>query len=67
MDPSAVANLTWLVDQAIDGVLHHLMSAIEESDRIVFGIRDEGGGIQELKEWSDGLPGDLVGWIKKFA
>jgi hypothetical protein len=59
--------LHWLAGQVVDTLLHHLMSAIEESDDMVFGIRDAEGQIQELKEWSDGLAGDLLGWIDKFA
>ncbi|SDT15088.1 hypothetical protein SAMN05444162_3244 [Paenibacillaceae bacterium GAS479] len=56
--------------QIVDTTLHYLLLAIEEEREINVSIKNEDGELIEVKELSDGLPGELYseeGWIIKYS
>jgi hypothetical protein len=59
-----------LVPKVVDTVLHHLLWAVEQSDdfRIAADIGEE--HVANLRDVSDGLPGELYsrnGWIARYS
>lgn len=52
-----------LIPQIVDTTLHHLMWTVEQQERVRLSV-DTGA---QLREVSDGLPGDLIGWREKFS
>ncbi len=59
-----------LIPEVVDTTLHHLLWTIEQLDilKILFSDTDE--TTCDIKELSDGLPGELYGdrgWIKRFS
>jgi hypothetical protein len=58
-----------LVPQVVDTTLHYLLLMIEETGLRV-SVQMPSGELQDLKEISDGLPGELYsdqGWIARFS
>ncbi|WP_411680974.1 hypothetical protein [Clostridium thailandense] len=61
--------LKWVISKTIDSSLHNLLLMIDENDEIDVEI-DNGETIDKIKEFSDGLCGELYtddGWIKRFS
>ncbi len=59
-----------LVPSVVDTVLHHLLWTLEQQQDVAIHIRVDGEDVQDLKEISDGLPGELYsteGWIARFS
>jgi hypothetical protein len=52
-----------LIPAIVDTTLHHLLWTIEQEQAISVSI----GGGGELRDLSDGLPGDLVGWRERYS
>jgi hypothetical protein len=55
-----------LIPRVVDTTLHQLLWAIEQTPRITLAIESDGATVN-LARVSDGLPGDLVGWISGFS
>ena len=58
-----------LIPGVVDTVLHHLLWAAEQESDLHVGIKMK-NGIEELRDISDGLPGELYtdeGWISRFS
>jgi hypothetical protein len=55
-----------LIPKIVDTTLHHLLWAIEQNERITLAMEARGSSIN-LAQVSDGLPGDLIGWIERFS
>src|SRR5580698_409199 len=54
-----------LVPEVVDTVLHHFMSMIDQHDDITISIQAANQPAENLKDISDGLPGELYsdeGW-----
>ena len=59
-----------LIPQVVDTTLHHLLWTIEQLDILKILLSDKEGTTCDIKEVSDGLPGELYGergWIKRFS
>ena len=59
-----------LIPQVVDTTLHHLLWTIEQLDILKILLSDKEGTTCDIKEVSDGLPGELygdLGWIKRFS
>jgi hypothetical protein len=59
-----------LIPQVVDTTLHHLLWTIEEIDTLKVLIANKDGNTCDIKEVSDGLPGELytdLGWISRFS
>ena len=59
-----------LIPQVVDTTLHHLLWTVEQVDALKILVSDKGGNICDVKEISDGLPGELysdLGWINRFT
>lgn len=62
--------VNWLIPQVVDTVLHHFLWTIEEHVGIDVIIKDESGNKCNIRDQSDGLPGELYtdeGWIARFS
>jgi hypothetical protein len=58
-----------LIPGVVDTVLHHLLWAAEQEADLQLGMKMK-DGIEELRDISDGLPGELYsdeGWISRFS
>ena len=58
-----------LIPGVVDTVLHRLLWAAEQESELHVGIKMK-NGIEELRDISDGLPGELYtdeGWISRFS
>jgi predicted PhzF superfamily epimerase YddE/YHI9 len=59
-----------LIPEVVDTTLHHLLWTIEQLDTLKIFLSDKDGTTCDIKEVSDGLPGELYGdrgWIKRFS
>ena len=62
--------LKWMLPKIVDQNLHNMLFMIEENEEVFLGINSDNGKLEELKELSDGLAGELYtedGWIQKFS
>jgi len=48
-------------------VLHQFLTQVEENQAIVLGVRGDDSGVTECKALSDGLSGDLWGWVEEYS
>jgi hypothetical protein len=58
-----------LIPGVVDTVLHHLLWTVEQESDLYVGVETD-NGIENLREISDGLPGELYsdeGWIARFS
>jgi len=58
-----------LIPGVVDTVLHHLLWTAEQESDLYVGVETD-NGIENLREISDGLPGELYsdeGWIARFS
>lgn len=61
--------LLQLIPGVVDTVLHRLLWTTEQQSDLKVGIRME-DGIEDLRDISDGLPGELYtdkGWIARYS
>jgi hypothetical protein len=61
--------LLQLIPGVVDTVLHHLLWTTEQQSDLQVGIKID-DRIEELREISDGLPGELYtddGWISRYS
>ncbi len=68
LDSDEMDAVSSIVPGIVDQVMHNLLAAVEDSDRVDFLIRN--GEEVRASEESDGLPGELYGargWIKRFS
>ena len=59
-----------LIPEVVDTTLHHLLWTVEQVDSLKILLSDKDGNICDIKEVSDGLPGELysdLGWINRFT
>ena len=62
--------LKWMLPKIVDQNLHNLLIMFEENDELFLGVNSENGELEEIKEISDGLAGELYtedGWIQRFS
>lgn len=70
MSPDQIDTVRILVPQIVDSCLHHLLWTLEQANEVEVNVRLPEGSAQEIREMSDGLPGELYGsngWIAKFS
>jgi hypothetical protein len=63
MHPDARKVLQMLIPAIVDTTLHHLLWTIEQEQRL--GLTMDGS--PQLRDVSDGLPGDYVGWKDRLS
>jgi len=59
-----------IIPQVVDTTLHHLLWTFDQFDNLKLLLLDKDGTTCDVKESSDGLPGELygdLGWIKRFT
>lgn len=59
-----------LYPQVVDTVLHHLLWTLEQEDSVDVIVKDDDKGTCNIRETSDGLPGELYsedGWIMRYS
>jgi len=59
-----------IIPQVVDTTLHHLLWTFDQFDNLKLLLLDKDGTTCDVKESSDGLPGELYGdsgWIKRFS
>jgi len=69
LDESARAVIKELVARVATTTLHHLLWGLEQTDDLALAF-ETAGNVANLKEISDGLPGELYGakgWIARFG
>lgn len=57
----------WLVPQIVDETLHHLLWTLEQEETINISVTGGDECVDSLREESDGLAGELDGWIPRFS
>ena len=67
LDPGQMALIQRLLPQVVDTVLHHLLWTLEQEESIDVAVRTAEGLVPSLREVSDGLAGELYGWIPRFG
>lgn len=68
--PEQIEVLKKLVPRVVDTTLHHLLWTVEQLDALKLSLSGDEGIPFDIKELSDGLPGELYGdrgWIKRFS
>lgn len=61
--------LLQLIPGIVDTVLHHLLWTVEQESDLQIGIKMD-DSIEDLRDISDGLPGELYtdkGWIARYS
>lgn len=59
-----------LVPEIVDRVLHHLLWTLEQSDTMRIAVQAGDESVENLRDVSDGLAGELhgdEGWIARFS
>lgn len=56
-----------LIPKVIDTTLHHLLWTLEQEESIDVAVKTPAGAVPSLREVSDGLAGELYGWIPRFS
>lgn len=64
--PEQIETLKLFIKEAVTTCMFNTMIMINESDEIKL-LTDSGCGEKELREISDGLEGDLWGWLEWFG
>ncbi|WBW96086.1 hypothetical protein [Oceanirhabdus sp. W0125-5] len=63
-------SVKWIISKIVDQGLHNLLAMFEECEELFLGVKVDSGEIEDIKEESDGLSGELYtedGWITKFS
>ncbi len=66
-NPEQVAIMKRLLPGIVDQCLHHLLWTLEQVDHVKVAVETEKGQVEDLKNVSDGLAGDLYDWIPQFS
>lgn len=56
-----------LIPRVVDTTLHHLLWTLEQEDTVDVAVKTPEGVVPSLREASDGLAGELYGWIPRFS
>ena len=59
-----------LVPQIVDTTVHHLLFTLEQDHDVEVLVNDSNGGVQNVREISNGLAGELSGnhgWVARFS
>ena len=67
LDPGELALIERLVPQIVDTALHHLLWTLEQEESVDIAVKTPAGAVPSLREISDGLAGELYGWIPRFS
>src|SRR5262249_12270280 len=67
LDRYARAMIERLVPQIVDTTLHHLLRTLEQEESIDIAVKTPVGGVPSIRDASDGLAGELYGWIPRFT
>lgn len=59
--------IRWLVPQIVNTTLHHLLWTLEQEKSINVAVKTKSDSISSIREVSDGLAGELYGWLEKFS
>lgn len=59
--------LAWLVPKIVDSTLHHLLWTLEQDTSVDVAVKTDAGAVPSLRDVSDGLSGELYGWIPEFS
>lgn len=67
---ASAAMVSRLIPAVVDTVIHHLLWTLEQEQRLDLVVRLEKASVSNLRDVSDGLPGELYteeGWIARFS
>lgn len=67
LEPRELALVRRLVPMIIDTALHHLLWTLEQEESVDISVRTERLLVPSLRGISDGLAGELYGWILRFS
>lgn len=56
-----------LIPRVVDTTLHHLLWTLEQEDTVDVAVKTPEGVVPSLRDASDGLAGELYGWIPRFS
>jgi hypothetical protein len=56
-----------IIPEVVDTTLHHLLFELEQNETVRIAVDGEGSSVPDLKAVSDGLAGELVDWVPRFA
>lgn len=56
-----------LIPKIVDTTLHHLLWTFEQEESVDIAVKTPAGVVPSLREVSDGLAGELYGWIPRFS
>ncbi len=62
--------LKWIIPKIVDQGLHNVMVMFEECEELFLGVNRDSEEMEDIKEESDGLAGELYtedGWITRFS
>jgi hypothetical protein len=70
--PDQIEAVKRLFPAVIDTTLHHLLFALEQQElkkgtRVSLSVAVDGASVPDVSKVSDGLAGELYGWIPKFS
>lgn len=70
LNEEQLETLKWIIPKIVDQGLHNLLVMFEECEELFLGVNTESGEVEDIKEESDGLAGELYtedGWITQFS
>lgn len=70
LSPEQVQFIIHLFPKIVDTTLHHLLWTLEQEESLNVLVKDGESKLQNIKEISDGLAGELYtedGWISRFS
>ncbi len=56
-----------LIPRIVDTTIHHLLWTLEQEESIDIAVKTAVDAVPSLREVSDGLAGELYGWIPRFS
>ena len=62
--------LKWIIPKIVDQGIHNVMVMFEECEELFLGVNRDSEEMEDIKEESDGLAGELYtedGWITRFS
>ena len=67
LDADQIDAIRKLIPDVINTAMHHFLWTLEQADGIDVAVRTDGEAVPSIKEVSDGLAGELPGWISRFS
>ena len=67
LNSSELVLIERLVPQIVDTTLHHLLWTLEQEESVDVAVKMPAGAVPSLRDVSDGLAGELYGWIPRFS